>query len=449
VSGATVTDTLPASLTGATWTCVGAGGGTCSASGSGSISDTVDLPVMASVTYTLTATIDASATGSLANTASVAALTDSDTSNNSATDTDTLTPETDLAITKTDGVTSVSQGQAVVYTIVASNAGPSASSAATVNDAVPAELTGVTWTCAGAGGGVCAPSGSGSINEGVVLPVGGSVTFTLTGTVSGSATGPLVNTATIAAAGGETDPVPGNDSATDTDTTVGCGAEVVAVPDGRLTDGVLPPGASTWVGASLRIGSSYSVEFKSTTGTVPPGTLTVFSGDDACSGTSTLVTTDTTDVDPSGNLGAVRQSFTATGTLGYFRARLTSSSGSPISYQVSWSETTLFSPAWSDFGGFDTFYSFQNTTGSTVNGRLTLRDTAGVEVISTNLTIPAGQTASVNTAGLGIARNQAGTAKFTHDGPPGSIVAEAAIANFSLSPAYVQTVKFQAVREAK
>jgi hypothetical protein len=275
------------------------------------------------------------------------------------------------------------------------------------------------------------------------------VTFTLTGTVSGSATGALVNTATVAAAGGETDPVPGNNSATDTDTIVGCGAEVVAVPDGRLTDGVVFPGTSTWFGASLRIGSSYSVEFKSTTGTVPPGTLTVFSGDDACSLTSTLVTTDTTDVDPSGSLGTVRQSFTATGVLNYFRARLTSGGGSPIPFQVSWSETTLFSAAWSDVGGFDTFYSFLNTTGSTVNGRLTLLDTTGTEVISVPLTIPAGQTASVNTAGMGIARNQTGTARFTHNGPPGAIVAEAAIANFSLNPAYVQPVKFQAVREAK
>ena len=43
-SSATVADTFPAALT-ATWTCVGAGGGTCTAAGSGNISDTVNLPV--------------------------------------------------------------------------------------------------------------------------------------------------------------------------------------------------------------------------------------------------------------------------------------------------------------------------------------------------------------------------------------------------------------------
>ena len=44
VTGATVADTFPAALA-CTWTCVGAGGGTCTAAGSGNINDTVDLPV--------------------------------------------------------------------------------------------------------------------------------------------------------------------------------------------------------------------------------------------------------------------------------------------------------------------------------------------------------------------------------------------------------------------
>ena len=65
-------DTFPASLT-CTWTCVGAGGGTCTASGSGNINDTVNLPAGGSVTYTASCTIAASATGTLTNTATVTA----------------------------------------------------------------------------------------------------------------------------------------------------------------------------------------------------------------------------------------------------------------------------------------------------------------------------------------------------------------------------------------
>jgi uncharacterized repeat protein (TIGR01451 family) len=50
----TVVDTVPAAVTGATWTCVGSGGATCDASGTGSINTSnVTLPVNASVTYSI------------------------------------------------------------------------------------------------------------------------------------------------------------------------------------------------------------------------------------------------------------------------------------------------------------------------------------------------------------------------------------------------------------
>ncbi|HLX09890.1 MAG TPA: carboxypeptidase regulatory-like domain-containing protein [Thermoanaerobaculia bacterium] len=215
-SGATVADTFPAVLT-CTWTCVGAGGGTCTASGSGNINDTVNLPAGASVTYTASCSIAASATGSLSDTATVTFASDPNTANNSATDSDTLAAQADLAITKTDGVTTATPGGSVTYTITASNAGPSNAPGATVADSFPASLT-CTWTCVGAGGGTCTASGSGNLNDTVNLPAGGSVTYTASCNVSAAATGTLSNTATVAAPAGVTDPTPGNNSATDTDT---------------------------------------------------------------------------------------------------------------------------------------------------------------------------------------------------------------------------------------
>jgi len=233
VAGGTVADTFPAILT-CTWTCVGAGGGTCTAAGSGNIADTVNLPVGASVTYTATCAINSSATGVLTNTATVSsgAASDSNPANNSATDTDTLTPQADLAVTKTDGVTTATPGGSVTYTITASNSGPSSATGATVADAFPASLT-CTWTCVGAGGGTCTAAGSGNIGDTVNLPSGGSVTYTASCTVSASATGTLSNTATVTAPAGVTDPVPGNNSATDTDT-LGAQADLAITK----TDGV-------------------------------------------------------------------------------------------------------------------------------------------------------------------------------------------------------------------
>jgi uncharacterized repeat protein (TIGR01451 family) len=388
--------------------------------------------------------------GTITSTARVSSsVSDPAAANNTATESTTVTPTADLSIAKTDGSTTATPGQTITYTITVSNAGPDDAFGATVSDTVPAAIIGASWTCVGAGGGACTAGGPGNISDTVDLPVGASVTYTLTGTISPSATGSLANTAAVAVPGRFVDPAPADNSATDTDTLITCGSAIVVVPDGRLTASSVPASGNAWFGASLRIGNSYSVEFKNTTGaSTPPGALTVFSGDDGC-GTATLTTRETAGIDPAGSLGAVRVSFTAVGTASYFRARLANGSGSTVPISFSWSDTTMFSPAWSDFGAYDTFYSLQNTTGAALNGTLTLRNPAGSVVRTLNVVIPAGRAASTSTAALGIARNQTGTARFTHDGPPGAIVAEAAIASFSISPAYVQPVKFQAVREAK
>jgi uncharacterized repeat protein (TIGR01451 family) len=101
VTGATVTDTLPAAITNATWTASYTGtGSTGPFSGSGDINTGVDLAAGGTATFIVTAPIDSTATGNLINTASAAdptGTTDPDTSNNSATDTDTTAPMADLS----------------------------------------------------------------------------------------------------------------------------------------------------------------------------------------------------------------------------------------------------------------------------------------------------------------------------------------------------------------
>jgi uncharacterized repeat protein (TIGR01451 family) len=226
VVGGTVADTFPAACTG-TWTCVGAGGGSCPASGTGNINDPVSLPAGGSVTYTATCAISAAASGTLSNTATVSsAVTDPNAANNAATDTNTLVQQADLAITKTDGVASVVAGSATVYTIVASNAGPSDAASGTVADTAPAACTSFAWTCVGAGGGSCTASGNSNINDTVNLPAGGSVTYSATCAISAAATGMLTNTATVSSA--VADPTPGNNAATDSNTLLAPGTLSVA-----------------------------------------------------------------------------------------------------------------------------------------------------------------------------------------------------------------------------
>ncbi|HVH34525.1 MAG TPA: Ig-like domain repeat protein, partial [Tahibacter sp.] len=217
--------------------------------------------------------------GTLSNTATVAApggVTDPTPGNNSATDTDTLAASADLAITKTDGVTSATPGGSVTYTITASNAGPSNATGSTVADTFPATQT-CTWTCVGAGGGTCTAAGSGNIADTVNLPAGGSSTYTASCAISASATGSMSNTATVAAPAGVTDPTPGNNSATDTDTLTALADLTIAKSHaGNFTQGQT---GATYTLTTSNVGGSPTSGAVTVMDTLPAGlTATAISG---------------------------------------------------------------------------------------------------------------------------------------------------------------------------
>lgn len=210
VTGATVNNTLPTGFTG-TWTAVyaagvapGSGISTGAASGTGSISELVNMPKGSTITYTYIVNVPSSSTGSYINTATVATptgVTDLTPANNTANDTDTQDSEVKLAITKTSNTNNVAgkyvPGTSVTYTVTATNAGPSDAIAANVTDNMPTGATG-TWTAVystGASG--TANSGSGNINQTVTIPKDGSITYTVTLATASSRTGDLVNTATV------------------------------------------------------------------------------------------------------------------------------------------------------------------------------------------------------------------------------------------------------------
>lgn len=103
VIGAQVAATFSSNLTNVTWTCTGVNGATCTASGSGNISDTVNLPVgnTAYIIYTVDAETGSSATGDLisgAEVATPAGITETDSSDNVSTDTDHIIVYTNLPV---------------------------------------------------------------------------------------------------------------------------------------------------------------------------------------------------------------------------------------------------------------------------------------------------------------------------------------------------------------
>ena len=228
VTGATVSDPIPLllvdpsqrlpSFAGLTWTCVASAGSLCPVGGTGNVLATVDLLVGGTATFTLRGRVAPAATGTLVNTATVIApaeVLDPLPGNNSATDTDRLTPPADLRITKTDHVTGTAPGGLLLYTLVVTNTGPSAVTGARVVDPVPTALTGVTWTCTASPGSRCPAAGTGAIDVTVDLLAGGTATFTILATVDPAATGTLVNQATVTGPPGTVDPDGSNNTATE------------------------------------------------------------------------------------------------------------------------------------------------------------------------------------------------------------------------------------------
>jgi uncharacterized repeat protein (TIGR01451 family) len=196
------------------------------------------------MTFVLAVTVAPSTPGgsTISNTANVSSgASDPVLGNNQATDNDTAVaaPVTaDLSIAKSNGGTQLTAGGSTTYTLTVSNLGPDEVSGAGVTDIAPAGLTFTSWTCTvtnpGAGGSVTTAcvtgSGVGNVNATVNLKAGAVVTISVAATVASTASGSISNTATVVATAGVTDPVPGNNTATDTDSIAGVPPPVVEVP---------------------------------------------------------------------------------------------------------------------------------------------------------------------------------------------------------------------------
>jgi uncharacterized repeat protein (TIGR01451 family)/fimbrial isopeptide formation D2 family protein len=136
----------------------------------------------------------------LTNTASVTAEEgDPHPEDNSGSATTTVGPDADLAITKTMG--KAEAGKPLVYTLAVTNHGPSASSAVTVKDTLPA---GTTFKSAAPSQGTCSAGGQTVTCQLGQLASGGSAQVSITVEVAATATGSIRNFASVE--GPEPDP---------------------------------------------------------------------------------------------------------------------------------------------------------------------------------------------------------------------------------------------------
>ncbi|WP_333862061.1 PKD domain-containing protein, partial [Chitinophaga sp.] len=207
-NGATVTDAFPSGITSGSWTATAVGGAIVPVNaGSMPLQQTINLPSGGEVVYRVTLDVPPDYTGALTNTASVApptGVTDPVPGNNSASDTNTPTPVYGLRIVK-NGPSVAVAGESIQYLLTVYNVGPSAAPQVTITDAVPAQITNVTWTVQTTGGATASTaSGTGNgINFNGSLPVGDTnlIIVSVSGTISQGATGSFRNIGVVAVPG--------------------------------------------------------------------------------------------------------------------------------------------------------------------------------------------------------------------------------------------------------
>jgi uncharacterized repeat protein (TIGR01451 family) len=199
-TGVVVNDLLPAG-----YTYVSDNGGGAYVPGTG-VWTVGNLNSGATATLTIVATVNL--TGPYANTATIAGdQTDPDPGNNTDTETPEPLPATDLVVAKSVNNPTPYIGTNVVFTLVVTNNGPSPATGVVVSDLLPDGYTYVS------------DDGGGTYDDGSGIWTVGNLAATATATLEITATvnltGSYENTATVS--GEEEDPVPGNN--TDSETT--------------------------------------------------------------------------------------------------------------------------------------------------------------------------------------------------------------------------------------
>ncbi len=204
----TISDLQPAGVIFSAWTCSAAGTACPAASGSGSVVQAAVLPVSSTLTYVVTAVVASQAYCSavLTNTSTVASIATSPAGAtlaeansvagnagyvfkpNLATAGNAILPCANLNIAKTNNVNTLTAGQTTVYTIVATNGGPSAANNAVFKDPIAPGLVCTAVACTAASGTAVCPAppnvtlgllqGSGILLD--TFPANSSLTFQVT-----------------------------------------------------------------------------------------------------------------------------------------------------------------------------------------------------------------------------------------------------------------------------
>lgn len=174
----------------------------------------------------------------------------------------TPAPAADLFVTMSDGTTTYTPGDIVYYTIVVGNNGLNNVTGATFSLSAPIQTSNYSVSCVPDPGAACNPGPVGLLSgqvfaDVVTIPVGGKVTYSQFVVVPYDVLSTMTNFASVAVPAGFSDPNPGNNNASDSNT-------AAPIADLQLTGFVdqpnyLPGGQLTYTYTVTNIGPSNAV----------------------------------------------------------------------------------------------------------------------------------------------------------------------------------------------
>jgi uncharacterized repeat protein (TIGR01451 family) len=425
-NGATVTDAPPASFNFLSWTCSASAGSSCPPSGIGPITHSVNVAVGGTLTYSLTGPVDPTPTGSLVNTAVVTAppgVVDPNLGNNSATDTDMLTPQADLALSLSDFPDPVGSGATLTYTVLVPDQGPSTSSGMTLTVTLPPQVAFVscfpdTPFCNFASGAVTCnlPFLTPTSIQDVTIQVRVNPGFLGTLGIAASVTG------------NDPDPVAGNNN--DSEST-----QVIPAAEGELVHGTVLLADLESVGGAAdedvfripqRAHASYEVVVDGTSGDIGTGQGPAL---DRLASDATTVLQSAAAAGAGGSRSLSWQNTTGAVVDGeYVRVRsqgCTTACDASDVYRIRAWETTSRAARFNNSASQRTVVILQNTAEQAISGRISFWDATGLLVHEQAFDVAPRGVFSLSTAALAPLQGQSGTMTVSHDGPYAALAGKA------------------------
>ena len=171
----------------------------------------VNLAAGDSTTIAVTGRISPDARGTITNTVTVTpnGVPELNPGDNTATDTDNLTANADVAITKSHPAGTYRPGGPISWTLTVTNSGPATADNVTIIDTVPAGVT--PGTVSATGSTTCTTAERTITCIAPRLAAGGTITVTLAGTIT-ALEGPIGNTATVSTTSVDPDTTDNQDS---------------------------------------------------------------------------------------------------------------------------------------------------------------------------------------------------------------------------------------------